>query len=429
MSYVKIDCRILTSSLWSAIPDRDVFITTLLMARPHTVSAATPQLEVRSLKETGWVVPPGEYGLVDASGPGILRQACVSQKAGLSALERLGAPDPESKSMEFEGRRLVRVQGGYLVLNYMRYRDKDHSTERVREFRARNASQRAALKRDETPFQPFQKRHATPETPLETQADADADAEANTNTPLPPQPSTAVPQQTSDDTRGGDVVSSEEPKAGKAEEFTGVISGSFSSSSSSSSSSAGAAVAQVQATLALNVPQAVPQPPKPQEPPKPSRKEVEREFFRQADAVYAEYPKKAGRFDALKAITKLLREGTATFDHLLAKTKEYAAAVSRWDPEAAAQYTPLPATWYNGHRFNDDPRTWERRFSSPKAHPVHRSIALKAKISRHKANTSSVYHSPSEVTPELEQELRDLKLKLLEAEAEIAGIRSQHSSP
>ena len=57
----------------------------------------------------------------------------------MAALERLGSPEPGSRSSSFDGRRLIRIDGGYLVLNYMAYRDKDHTAaERMRRMRARN---------------------------------------------------------------------------------------------------------------------------------------------------------------------------------------------------------------------------------------------------------------------------------------------------
>lgn len=128
MPYLKLDTGILDSTLWLDRSAREVFITSLLMARPHELAEPTPQLEVRSLAETGFVVPPGEYGFVRAAGVGIIRRAGLDDtEAGLAALERLGAPEADSRSSEFEGRRLVRVDGGYVVLNFMRYRERDYT--------------------------------------------------------------------------------------------------------------------------------------------------------------------------------------------------------------------------------------------------------------------------------------------------------------
>ncbi len=138
MAFVKLDCGLLRSSLWVERDHRSLFVTALLMAEPFELTAPMAQLHVRSLEPTGWHVPPGWYGLVRAAGVGIVRQDGMEREAGLDALEALGAPDPESRSQEHEGRRLVRVDGGYLALNFMKYRDRDHTAgDRQKRLRAR----------------------------------------------------------------------------------------------------------------------------------------------------------------------------------------------------------------------------------------------------------------------------------------------------
>ena len=109
MPYVKLDTGVLDSTLWMDRDSRDVFLTALLMALPYEVCdpKGEPQIAVREIKHTGFVVPPGWYGKVEAASVGIIRRALVSLENGLVALERLGAPDRESRSKEYEGRRLV----------------------------------------------------------------------------------------------------------------------------------------------------------------------------------------------------------------------------------------------------------------------------------------------------------------------------------
>lgn len=143
MSFVKLDTGILNSTLWVEREPRDMFITALLMAEPFETEQPMEQLEVHTLKATGFVVPPGWYGLVRAAGVGICRMAMVDTKEGLTALEKLGSPDPESRSKDFEGRRLVRVDGGFIILNYMKYRERDYtSAARAKRYRERVASRR-----------------------------------------------------------------------------------------------------------------------------------------------------------------------------------------------------------------------------------------------------------------------------------------------
>lgn len=127
MAFVKLDCGILNSTLWVEREPRDVFITALLMAVPFEVTQPTPQFRVNSIEPTGFVVPPGWYGFVEAAGPGIVRRAIADPVLGMQALEKLGEPDLESRSADFDGRRLVRVDGGYIILNYMKYREKDNT--------------------------------------------------------------------------------------------------------------------------------------------------------------------------------------------------------------------------------------------------------------------------------------------------------------
>jgi len=128
MAFVKLDTGMPNSSIWSDRDKRTLFTTTLLLAVPHQLRRRTPQLHVRSLEPTGWVVPAGWYGLVAASGTQIVhRDGIPDTERGLTLLEELCSPDPDSRSQAYDGRRLARVDGGYLVLNYFKYRDRDHT--------------------------------------------------------------------------------------------------------------------------------------------------------------------------------------------------------------------------------------------------------------------------------------------------------------
>jgi len=139
MPFVKLDCGMLNSTIWIDRPAREIFITALLMAEPITLDGPSAQIEVRTLAHTGWDVPPGNYGFVPAAGVGIVGRSGVEMELGLTALERLCSPEPDSRSSDFDGRRMVRVDGGYLILNYARYRDRDYtSAERQRRWRAKN---------------------------------------------------------------------------------------------------------------------------------------------------------------------------------------------------------------------------------------------------------------------------------------------------
>lgn len=74
--------------------------------------------------------------------------------------------------------------------------------------------------------------------------------------------------------------------------------------------------------------------------------------------IYAEYPRKVGRADALKAIRAALK--TKMMEFLLERTKAYAEATAAW-PESEKHFIPHPATWFNRGSYDDDPETWKRQ--------------------------------------------------------------------
>jgi hypothetical protein len=74
-----------------------------------------------------------------------------------------------------------------------------------------------------------------------------------------------------------------------------------------------------------------------------------------AQEIYQAYPRHEARPDALKAIRKAIAKGFgAAF--LLERTIAY----NKTQPQRS-RFTPLPATWFNAERFNDDPAEWQRQ--------------------------------------------------------------------
>lgn len=174
MAFVKLDCGMLDSTIWMDREARELFITALLMAEPYELREPTPQIEVSTLGLTGFIVPAGWYGFVRAAGSGIVRRAGLATEVGLKALERLGSPEAESRTPDYEGRRLVRVDGGYIVLNFTKYREKDtNNAERQKRWRERNKSVRNAV---------------TTVTSRVTSNQAEAEAEAEVQGTNPPTP-------------------------------------------------------------------------------------------------------------------------------------------------------------------------------------------------------------------------------------------------
>ncbi len=83
----------------------------------------------------------------------------------------------------------------------------------------------------------------------------------------------------------------------------------------------------------------------------------------ECEQIYAAYPKKVARGNAIKAIEKALKK--VTFAELLHKTQKFAASYAG----NRGQYTPHPASWFNGECYLDDPATWgetKRQSNRPK---------------------------------------------------------------
>jgi len=79
-----------------------------------------------------------------------------------------------------------------------------------------------------------------------------------------------------------------------------------------------------------------------------------------AEAIYAAYPRKIGKTQAIKTLTAILKKcKDPRFEAamILEGTKQYAAAVALW-PARDRAYIPHPATWFNRGSYLDDPKEW-----------------------------------------------------------------------
>jgi len=86
-------------------------------------------------------------GNVESSIPGLADAARISLDRCINGLEHLSNPDQYSRSKEHEGRRIKEVDGGWLLLNYIKYRGmltkekiRDQTRDRVKKHRERNAT-------------------------------------------------------------------------------------------------------------------------------------------------------------------------------------------------------------------------------------------------------------------------------------------------
>ncbi len=116
--YTKLFSSILYSSIWQEDSDtKVVWITLMALANRD--------------------------GVVEASLPGIANTAKVPIKVCEGAIKKFMEPDQYSRSEEEEGRRLVRVDGGWKLVNYVKYRNTLNAEERREYKRVKQAGYRA----------------------------------------------------------------------------------------------------------------------------------------------------------------------------------------------------------------------------------------------------------------------------------------------
>lgn len=145
--YTKLFGSIIASTIWSADDcTRIVWITMLASATAD--------------------------GIVEASVPGLAVLARVSVEKCREAIANLEAPDADSRTKEFEGRRITPIDGGWKLLNYAKYRSKMNSEERREYWRKWKADKRKEGKVSTICPQ------SPPEIPLGPHI-AEADAEAS----------------------------------------------------------------------------------------------------------------------------------------------------------------------------------------------------------------------------------------------------------
>lgn len=73
--------------------------------------------------------------------------------------------------------------------------------------------------------------------------------------------------------------------------------------------------------------------------------------FLTPEEIYAEYPLKVGKPDALRAIRGAMKKADPEF--LMEKTRAFAKARN-----GDKSFCPNPATWFNQERYNDEESTW-----------------------------------------------------------------------
>jgi hypothetical protein len=155
--YTKLASSILTSTIWVEDADtRIVWITLLALANKD--------------------------GEVEGSVPGLASIARVPVDVCREAIEKFMAPDPDSRTKDDEGRRIEEMDGGWVLLNHGKYRERASDDDRKQQAAARQQRARDRQKRNASRDSHAPSRTVTQESRQIPQADSDADADANTNT-------------------------------------------------------------------------------------------------------------------------------------------------------------------------------------------------------------------------------------------------------
>jgi hypothetical protein len=120
-SFTKLASSITDSSVWAEDhATRIVWITLLAMVDQH--------------------------GYVGASVLGLANRARVTLAECEAALAKFRAPDPYSRTTEYEGRRIVDAERGWLLLNYRSFRERRSAEDKREADRLRMAEKRARLR-------------------------------------------------------------------------------------------------------------------------------------------------------------------------------------------------------------------------------------------------------------------------------------------
>ncbi len=112
-----------------------------------------------------------QYGRVMGSVPGLANRARVPLDDARAAIRAFLDPDPDSRTKDFEGRRIEEIDGGWRLLNHAKYRELRAEDDRREQNRLAQARARDR-KRDES-AKVSTRQHESAES-AHTEADADA---------------------------------------------------------------------------------------------------------------------------------------------------------------------------------------------------------------------------------------------------------------
>jgi hypothetical protein len=294
--FTKLHSGILTSTIWCEDPaTKVVWITLLAMA--------------------------DQNGEVEATIPGLAKDAHVSVEETERAIAKFLSPDKYSRTPDEDGRRIEAIDEGWRLLNYQKYRDKMSKEDRNRRNAARQQRFRDKKARN------AECNASVTNNGLSRQAEADTEAEAVN-------PKTIA-------------HSANELGTGASPD------------------------------LAFNGES------KPSEPPTSEKQMSIAKRSALALAIYGHYPRKVGKSAALKAIERAIgvvsKRGSAgavgneeaAAQWLETRIVLYAGSAQAQQPDKAK--IPHPATWFNEGRFDDDESDWNYVWAPAANHPRQQS--------------------------------------------------------
>ena len=129
-------------------------------------------------------------GIVEGSVPGLADMARLTVDEARTAIDILSSPDPDSRSKESEGRRILPIDGGWLLVNHSRYRELLSLEERREYLRIKQAEHRAKRQQMST-LDATGGEASTLSTHAEAAPEASSDADHTPLTPFAP----AVPNK------------------------------------------------------------------------------------------------------------------------------------------------------------------------------------------------------------------------------------------
>jgi len=157
--YTKLFSTIVTSSIWQEPKENKVlWITMLALANKD--------------------------GIVEASVPGLANVAGLTIEETEHGLAMLLSPDQYSRSKVADGRRIEAIDGGWLLVNHRKYRDKLSADERREYYRKNKAEHRKKEQMSTNVHKCPQMSRMSTHTDTDTDTKADTDTKKGANAPL-----------------------------------------------------------------------------------------------------------------------------------------------------------------------------------------------------------------------------------------------------